>query len=302
MTAPATAIGLLSVFLWGTLAVLTRLTGGLIPPLQLVAMTFGLAYLLMQVRWFSQSKSGLEYIRQSWLAWVVGVGGLFGYHLCYFFALSHAPAAHASLLAYLWPVLIVLLSALLPGETLLLRHVIGVIAAAVGGWLLLSDPGQGLRADYVLGYGAALTCALIWSGYSVLSRQLKSVPTDAVGWFCAMTALLALICHFCWEPTVWPQTVKQWFGVVALGFGPVGIAFFTWDYGVKHGNIQLLGIASYAAPLISTVLLILTGEAQSSVALVVACTLIIVGSLIAAGVFSMSAKNHPRSHIDSSSI
>ncbi|WP_428242673.1 aromatic amino acid exporter YddG [Gynuella sp.] len=286
-TPQATLIGLFSVFLWGTLALLTRLTDGLIPPLQLVAMTFGLAYLLMQIRWFCLGHTGVLYMRQPWQAWLVGVGGLFGYHLCYFFAMNHAPAAHAGLLAYLWPVLIVLLSALLPSEKLLKRHLLGVVLAALGGWLLLSDPDEGLQPAYAAGYMAALACALIWSGYSILSRRLKSVPTDAVGWYCLVTALLALACHWLLEPTVWPANARSWLGVVALGIGPVGIAFFTWDYGVKHGNIQLLGIASYAAPLISTILLIMAGEAYMSDALIAACALIVLGSLIAAGVLNI---------------
>ena len=37
---------------------------------------------------------------------------------------------------------------------------------------------------------------------------------------------------------------------------PVGAAFYAWDHGVKHGNIQVLGAASYAAPLLSTLVLI----------------------------------------------
>jgi drug/metabolite transporter (DMT)-like permease len=44
--------------------------------------------------------------------------GLFGYHLLYFTALRLAPPAEAGLIAYLWPLLIVLGSGLLPGERL----------------------------------------------------------------------------------------------------------------------------------------------------------------------------------------
>ncbi len=41
--------------------------------------------------------------------------------------------------------------------------------------------------------------------------------------------------------------------------GPVGLAFYVWDIGVKQGDIQLLGTSSYAAPLLSTLLLVLVG-------------------------------------------
>ena len=43
---------------------------------------------------------------------------------------------------------------------------------------------------------------------------------------------------------------------------PIGLAFFTWDVGMKHGDIQVLGAAAYAAPLLSTLLLIAVGLAM----------------------------------------
>ena len=92
---------------------------------------------------------------------------------------------------------------------------------------------------------------------------------------------MAWVCHLTWEHTVWPSNGSQWVGVIGLGLGPVGIAFFTWDYGVKHGNIQLLGTLAYGAPLISVVLLIAAGFGEATVAVVGASILIVVGSLIA---------------------
>jgi len=128
----------------------------------------------------------------------------------------------------------------------------------------------------------AITCAFIWSIYSVASRFVKTVPTDAVGWFCAATATMALVCHLLWEVTVWPENLSQWAGIVGLGLGPVGIAFFTWDYGVKHGNLQLLGTLAYATPLISVLLLLAVGEGLFSASLVFSCLAIVGGSIIAA--------------------
>ncbi len=277
----ATLIGSISILLWGTLALLTKLTEGAIPEFQLMAMTFGIAFLLMAGRWWRRGESGLVYLRQAPLAWLIGVGGLFGYHFCYFKAMTLAPAVEVSLLAYLWPLLIVLLSSLLPGERLLGRHLVGAVLALAGCWLLVGKNATGFAWHSLPGYLIALACALIWSSYSVLSRLVRSVPTDAVGWFCLTTALLALGCHWLWEATVWPQNLTQWVGVIGLGLGPVGIAFFTWDHGVKHGNLPLLGTLAYSAPLISVVLLVLAGEAEPSTTLLIASLAIVGGSLVA---------------------
>lgn len=277
----ATLIGSVSILLWGTLALLTRMTGGVIPEFQLMSMTFGIAFLLMLARWRWRKQSGVVFIRQPLAAWGLGVAGLFGYHFVYFKAMTLAPAVEVSLMAYLWPLLIVLFSALLPGEKIRKTHLLGAILALFGCWILIGQNASGFQSQYVQGYLLALLCALIWSSYSVLSRLVKSVPTDAVGWFCAVTSVLALICHLIWEQTVWPQTLVQWIGVVGLGLGPVGIAFFTWDYGVKHGNIQLLGTLAYSAPLISVVLLLMAGEAEPSSAILYASLAIVGGSFIA---------------------
>jgi len=280
-TLSATLIGSISIFLWGTLALLTRLTDGRIPPFQLMAMTFALAFLLMCLNWWRQGHLGLRHLRQPKLAWLLGVGGYFGYHFCYFLAMTKAPAVTVSLLAYMWPLLIVLLAGLLPGERLLKRHLSGAIIALYGCWLLIGQDSMGFNPEYLTGYLLAIACAFIWSGYSVLSRLVKQVSTDTAGWFCAVTALLALICHLLWETTVWPETSTQWIGVIGLGIGPVGIAFFTWDYGIKHGSIQMLGVLAYSAPLISALLLVITGLADASLTLGLACLAIIAGSLIA---------------------
>ncbi|NWO04743.1 MAG: EamA family transporter [Alteromonadaceae bacterium] len=277
----ATWIGSISVLLWGTLALLTKLSGGEIPEFQLMAMTFGIAFLLMCGRWVFSGHSGVHYLRQSPLAWCIGIVGLFGYHFAYFKAMTLAPAVEVSLLAYLWPLLIVLLSAFLPGEKLRGQYIVGALVALAGCWLLISRNADGFSWENLPGYMVALSCALIWSSYSVLSRLVRSVPTDAVGWFCGVTAFLALICHLLWEETVWPEGALQWIGVVGLGLGPVGIAFFTWDHGVKHGNIQLLGTLAYSAPLISVILLIIAGFGEATVAVLSASILIVIGSLIA---------------------
>ncbi|TXH66410.1 MAG: EamA family transporter, partial [Thiothrix sp.] len=133
----ATAVGFISIALWGILALLTSLTDGKIPPFQMLAMTFALAFLLMLGNWLRQGKTGLEYTRQPRLAWLLGVGGLFGYHFFYFLAMAHAPVVEVSLISYLWPLLIVLFSALLPGEQLSKFHLIGAVLALIGCWVLV---------------------------------------------------------------------------------------------------------------------------------------------------------------------
>ncbi|MCK4711789.1 MAG: EamA family transporter, partial [Marinosulfonomonas sp.] len=171
---------------------------------------------------------------------------------------------------------------LLPNEVLRKGHVIGALISFVGAGVIVLNGGAEFQADAMVGYGLALLCALTWAGYSVLSRRLGDIPTDSVAVFCLATAVLSTIAHLALETTVWPTATLGWASIIALGLGPVGLAFYVWDIGVKRGNIQLLGTASYAAPLLSTFVLIGAGIAQPTWALLLAALLITSGAVLAA--------------------
>jgi drug/metabolite transporter (DMT)-like permease len=108
------------------------------------------------------------------------------------------------------------------------------------------------------------------------------VPSDAVAGFCLVTAALAAISHLAFEPTHWPENAGQWLAILALGIGPVGAAFYVWDIGMKRGDIRVLGVGSYLAPLLSTLFLVLAGYAVASLTLAVAALLIAIGGVLAA--------------------
>jgi drug/metabolite transporter (DMT)-like permease len=277
----ATLSGFGAILLWSSLALMTA-ASGTAPPFQLAAMTFAIGGAMGALSWVARPAAARS-LAQPWPVWLLGVGGLFGYHALYFAALRLAPPAEAGLVAYLWPLLIVLFSALLPGERLKPVHVAGALMGLAGVAVLIAGRTGGLSLDprYAPGYGLALACAFVWSGYSVLSRRFGAVPTDAVVGFCLATAALSLACHLAFETTVWPAGATQWFAIVGLGLGPVGAAFYLWDHGVKHGDIRLLGVASYAAPVLSTIILVAAGFASATWSLAAATALIVAGALLA---------------------
>ena len=283
----ATLVGGVAVLLWALLAALTASTGA-VPPLQLNAMAFligGAVGVLWAVR--TRGWGGfLAVLRgQPPLAWLIGVGGLFGYHALYFAALRAAPPAEASLIAYLWPLLIVVLAALLPGERLRGGHVAGALLGFAGAGLLIAaregGVAGGLGSAVLPGHLLALGCALLWSAYSVGSRLMGAVPTEAVAGYCLAAALLSVPLHLALEQTVWPATGGQWLAVLGLGLGPVGAAFYAWDRGCKRGDIQLLGTLAYAAPVLSTVVLVALGLASATWALGAATLLVTLGAVVA---------------------
>lgn len=276
----ATAIGFVAVLLWALLALLTVLSAPA-PPLLLNAICFSIGGTIGLI-WAAATGTLGQLRTVPWTVYAFGTVGLFGYHALYFSALRLSPAAEAGLIAYLWPLLIVLLSGLLPGENLRPGHLLGAVLGFAGAALIITGGGAGFRAEHLPGYALALLCALTWSGYSVLSRRLTSAPTSSVAVFCLATAALSAALHLVVEDTVWPQGTVGWAATIGLGLGPVGLAFYVWDVGVKRGDIQILGTSSYAAPLLSTLILVIVGIAAPSWTLALAAVLITSGATIAA--------------------
>src|SRR6185295_15868496 len=167
MAPRATLIGLTAVLIWSFLSLLTVMSGE-VPPFQLAAMAFAIGGALGAV---PLVRGNAKVLRQPVAVWTLGIVGLFGYHALFFLALRLAPPAEAQLVNYLWPILIVLLAALLPDEQLRPHHAAGALIALAGTVLLFATRGVTFAQDYLSGFVAAFIAAFTWAIYSVLSRR-----------------------------------------------------------------------------------------------------------------------------------
>ena len=275
--ARATGAGFGAVLLWSTLAVLTAATAG-IPPFQLLALCFGVAGLAGCALLLRPGGPGLAALRQPLAAGALCVGALFGYHALLFLALKRAPVVEANLLNYLWPLLIVVFAAVLGGVTVRAGQWLGTALGLAAAVLLVTRGGRfDLDARHVVGYAAAIGAAITWGLYSVLNRRFDAVPSSAMAGACLAVAGLGALAHLGLETTVAPSP-GQWLAIVALGLGPTGAAFWLWDIGTKRGDIATLGTLSYAAPLLSTGLLLAFGQARPHWSQGVALALLVAGA------------------------
>lgn len=276
---PPTLIGLGAIGFWSTLAVFTAMTGK-VPPFLTVALTFAIGGVVILAT--AALRGTLHKARPTFASLLLGIYGPFGDTALYFAALKLAPPAEANLIHYLWPLLIVLFAALLPGGRLSLRHLAGATLGMVAVLLLIGGKlGEGGIAGAWFGYALAACGAFVWASYSVLSRLVSEVAPESIGVTTLLCAGLAFGCHLAFETTLMPQGLTEWAGILGLGVGSMGLAFFCWDIGMKRGDVAFLGVASYAAPVLSTLILVAAGYAGASLALAGACVLIVIGALIA---------------------
>lgn len=266
MRSDLAAIG--AVLLWASLA---SIGAGLahIPPLLLtgLGLTIG-SFLSLPISGFKLSR-----LKVTPAVLAVGVYGLLGFHLALFAALQTAPAIQANLINYLWPLLLVLLAPLFIKTKLTLWQVIAAVVGFIGAALAIASGGE-ITGGFEIGYLYAFAAAVIWSTYSLLTKRWGDFSTSSVGTFALVSGLLAILGHFLLEQPAVIQATDWWL-LALMGLGPLGGAFYLWDYALKQGSAQRVGLISFATPLLSTTLLILTTGAALSPLLLVSAALII---------------------------
>jgi drug/metabolite transporter (DMT)-like permease len=265
-------LALISIALWATLATISVQLKA-VPALLLVGLALLVGGLVGLPRW-REWRCTLPQL-------LIGIYGLFAYHLLLFLAFRYAPALEANLINYLWPLLIVLLSPLFVRELALRpQHLLAGALGFTGAALLITGGKLSFDSQYILGYGCALTAAFVWSSFSLASRRFAG-PSAVVSLYCLASGALSLLAHFLLERSYIPSG-SQWLWLIALGLGPMGLAFFTWDAALKRGDSRVIGSLSYLTPLLSTVLLVAFGLGAFNMLSAVAMMLIIMGAILGA--------------------
>ncbi len=255
MNAPALVLAGIAVLLWSTLALLDHLLRQH-DPLLIAGLGLLIGSSLTAPLW------------RRWLVpprtWLVGCGGILGYHLLYFQALTAADPVPVNLVNYLWPLLMVLLAPLVLGGRWRAGPLLGVLSGLAGlVVLLLPTASLASTRGSLVGLALAAAAALVWALYSLLTVALPRFDSAAVGGFCCVGGLGALA--LCWARSgsgamaveVSLLEPREWLLLLAIGVGPLGFAFLCWDAALKRGDPRSVAGLSYLAPLLSTCWLLL---------------------------------------------
>jgi drug/metabolite transporter (DMT)-like permease len=244
--------------------------------LQVLACQFGAAFLVLIC--FRVLTSGTPTVtspgRRERLA-LIGVVGLSGTIVLQYVAFATAPLLAANAIAYAWPLMVAGWMALAPGmrgsHVSLALTAVGFVGVVV---LFASrqDTGQGGSAP-LLGYVAALGSAVAMAGYTLTAGRSGARTADLLlvgtGAGALGTVPAALLQGDAWSPA-WAVALALGIGVamMALGYG-------LWTHAMAHPIGARLAPAAYATPLLSTGVLLATGQQLSPFGLV-GCALIVV--------------------------
>ena len=245
---------LLTILCWSSLAAVVGDALRTLHPFQALFYSFFFASLTLLIMHLAR-RGRRGFRRPSVLTMAVGTWGVFGYHVLYYIALKRAPVVEASIINYLWPLLIVVFSSLFGGERFRPVMLTGALMGCAG-TVLTATGGRSFSPDaaYLPGYVAALGAALAWSSFSVLLKRVRSGGTSDMLAFCLITALLGGLLMVATGNLSLPP-VRELLLLAYTGVCPLALAFFFWERAIHLGRVQVIGNLAYLTPFLSTFLL-----------------------------------------------
>ncbi|WGT48443.1 aromatic amino acid DMT transporter YddG [Tessaracoccus lacteus] len=252
----ATLIGLSALVIWAGYVGFIRVAADAFGPTLGAALLYTLAGAAL---WVTRRPRSLSTMPRRYL--LIG-GGLFVFYevaVSLAIGLAHGPnqAIEVSIVNHLWPTLTVLLTVLIrPGRRGVWALVPGLVVATAGvAWVVGGERGLnpvGIIANIAtnpLPYALALSGAVAWASYSVLVPPLAKGHDGITLFMCSVAVALWVLWLAGGAPAPDAVTAR---GVLSLIAGAAVIAagYACWNVGIGKGNMNVLSVASYAAPVL----------------------------------------------------
>jgi len=168
-------------------------------------------------------------------------------------AIRLTSVANCTLLLNLTPVFVIAIAYLFLRERQSVMSVAGV-TVAVAGALVLIGASYSVGRDRLLGDGLALSSALIYSAYMVLTKTLRRwVPAKRLlKWHTGLTCLFLIPLVFGQSPQVFPVTLCGWAIILGLAVITQLLGHGLMTYAMKHVSAGISSMSTLIIPMISS--------------------------------------------------
>ena len=268
--------GMTAITIWFATPLMLALTGTM-PPFLIGAFSYLFAFALTICWWLYKGEKIAPKFKMPFKAYALGIYGIGCYNMLYIYAIKAGPIIEVNLLNYLWPAFLLIFSCLLQKTRPDNFAIAGIVCCFVGSYFVFSSKGTiSLSGDHSM-MMVGLLCGVMWASYSSLLKYVR-IKSDQVAIFFLITGVIMLGQHLIYEQTAWPATALGWCMLVAYACSR--IAFFMWNFAMKHGSTRLMGSLSYFIPLFATLTLTAAGFANYNVNLSIGAALIVFGCIV----------------------
>jgi drug/metabolite transporter (DMT)-like permease len=208
---------------------------------------------------------------------VTVASGLLGTNGFFLFALPRIGAAEANIIAFLWPVLLILILSLRDGIRLKKIQKVGTVLGFAGAAVAIGptfskgfDP-----AGILLAFLGGLSYAL-YSAAQVGSSESRDVVGPSLG----LLAVVAFGLHLLTETQI-PLGQTNWLAIGCIGVFSLTLSNSFWGKAIQTGDLASISSIPYLTPLISLLLLAGLGVETVSGPVVIGGVLVVTGAFAA---------------------
>ncbi len=255
----ATLYAVAAILMWSTMATAFKLTLRFVDSLQMVVLSSFFAFAVVFCILLVRGKVPMLFsfsVRQ--YLWSAGLGLLnpYLYYVVVLAAYSRLLGQEAMVLNYVWPIVLVLLSAPLLGQRIGVRTLLALLLSFSGVVLIATRGNLGaLRFNDPLGVGLAVGSSIFWALFWILNvkdKRDEDIKLCLNFFFGFLYSLVTLVLVRGLSRPVF----AGWAGAAYVGFFEMGVAFLLWLRAMQlTRTTALIGNLVFISPFLSLVLL-----------------------------------------------
>ncbi len=288
----ATLIGLIAVFVWGFGLPVSRFINEQVGFVYAVFSIFGLSGVIGITHQLFVAKTPPPLVLLKNPALYFRLMFFIGHEICVHLAMflcSKQNLAFVILLNYLWPTCVLLCSILL-GELKITRWLIFISGCTV---VLLGLTNEVVGIDSLtlklfenrldcIAYLIVILGAISWGMFSALSRKYEESGggSAVMPYFQLIVALCALLFLFFPEfRFAWDLTLSGYVALFCISLGALA-AFYSWDYGMRKGNVVVLSLFADFIPWLSLFSAHLLVSVNIGIDTITSAVVLVIGAMI----------------------
>ncbi len=189
-----------------------------------------------------------EYLNMAFLGFL----GTYLYYVLLYGAFALTTAQEGFILAYTWPILVLLLAFVILKEKITLKKILAILISFVGIIVIVTqgDPFSHLGSTNLLGDFLALLGALVFAFFSILGKKYNFDKTISAFIYFLSALVFITITVFIFSPPKIPS-LSIWFWLLYNGILVNGVTYIWYFHALEKVETHIVSTYLYLTPFIS---------------------------------------------------
>ena len=251
----AYGLAAISIFLWSTVATISKLLLGSLTSFQVLwaSMPFAILFLIFISVKTGNIKHLKKYKPKDYIISVLcGIPGTFFYYVFYYSATAIMPASQAFIVNYLWPIMSVVFACIILKEKLTVRKSIAIFMSFLGVVIVTGSDILNLEYSTIIG---SVLCVFGAVSYGLFTALTRKFPYDKT-----LTLLLSYSVTFIFTTIIngvkgdlFVPNLLQLTGFCWNGMFTVAVGSTCWVMALASGKTAKISNLAYITPFLSII-------------------------------------------------